>query len=31
MATQLAAFANKCRWHIAPSGKENLMKAVLLA
>lgn len=30
MVTQLAAFANKCRWHIAPSGKENLMKAALL-
>lgn len=31
MVTQLAAFANKCRWHIASSGKENLMKAAFLA
>lgn len=29
MVTQLAAFANKRRWHIAPSDKENLMKAAL--
>lgn len=29
MVTQMAAFANKCRWHIAPSGKGNLTKAAL--
>lgn len=29
MVTQLAAFANKCRWHLASSGKGNLMKAAL--